>query len=722
MPSPGSAPTGSRRCAPLSPADTRFAPVGDDNSVQRPAPAAAQGGPVAAVVVDTPLAHLDRVFEYAVPDELAAAAVPGARVRVRFAGRDLEGFVVERRAEAEHEGRLTPLRKVVSPEPVLTPEILALCRAVADRYAGTLSDVVRLAVPKRHATAERNLPILPPTMSPYAAEPAPAGVSRLVVGGVDVGPWADYPAGPAWLRRVADGEGPAAAWLALPTRDRDSDWPEALAVAVQAALTGGRGAVVVVPDHRDVDRVDAALIRRLGPGQHVRLTADQGPQARYTAWLKVLRGHVRVVIGTRAAAFAPVRDLGLVACWDDGDDLLSEPRAPYHHTGVVLSLRAEQTGAALLSGGFVRSLRLEAEIEAGQVIPVVAGHDVVRGAAPRVVVAGEGLDEERDGPAARAHLPSRAWRVAKDALRDGPVLVQVPRRGYLPSLSCGECRSPVRCPRCHGPMALGSARSEPRCRWCSAGLGPSGFECRSCGSGRVRAAVTGARRTAEEIGRSLPNHPVITSGSGEVHGSVGPEPAIVIATPGAEPVAEEGYAAVLLLDAWASLDLPVLDAPLESLRRWMAAAALVRPGWTVVLAGAPEDVTLPTVEALVRWDPGWLAGRELGERRELGLPPAVRMAQLRGSRIAVEGALGQLRLPAAAQVLGPMPLDAWSRSGAGRGDVASDDDPGSWHALVRGPLEVTAELTDALAALKAVRSARKEADVVTVRVDPVDGW
>lgn len=124
-------------------------------------------GPVAAVVVDTPLAHLDRVFEYAVPADQSADAVPGARVRVRFAGRDLEGFVVARRAEAEHEGRLTPLRKVVSPEPVLTPEILDLCRAVADRYAGTLSDVLRLAVPKRHATAERNLPLLP------AADPDP---------------------------------------------------------------------------------------------------------------------------------------------------------------------------------------------------------------------------------------------------------------------------------------------------------------------------------------------------------------------------------------------------------------------------------------------------------------------------------------------------------------------------------------------------------------------
>ena len=133
-----------------------------------------------------------------------------------------------------------------------------------------------------------------------------------------------------------------------------------------------------MPDHRDVDRLDAALTQLVGKGRHVRLTADQGPQARYTAWLKVLRGHVRIVIGTRAAAFAPVHDLGLVAWWDDGDDLLAEPRAPYHHTGVVLGLRAAATGAALLAGGFGRSLRLQVGIEAGGLVPVEADPATLR--------------------------------------------------------------------------------------------------------------------------------------------------------------------------------------------------------------------------------------------------------------------------------------------------------------------------------------------------------
>jgi primosomal protein N' (replication factor Y) len=684
---------------------------------------------VAAVVVDTPLAHLDRVFEYAVPEELCEAAVPGARVRVRFAGRELDGFVVERRAEPEHGGRLSPLRRVVSPEPVLTPDLLALCRAVADRYAGSLSDVLRLAVPKRHATAERNLPAEPPTPSPPngpvevergGAPASPATNGPFEEGGaLELGPWAAYPAGEAWLRRVAAGEGPAAAWSALPSQAPGDDWPRAFADAAAAALRGGRGAVLVVPDHRDVDRLDAALTEVLGRGRHVRLTADQGPQGRYTAWLKVLRGHVDVAIGTRAAAFAPVRNLGLVAWWDDGDDLLDEPRSPHPHSGTVLEIRAAQSGAAVLAGGYVRSLHVQEAVERGRLLAMDAEPSLLRAVAPRVTIAGEGADEERDGPAARAHLPSRAWRVAKDALHDGPVLVQVPRRGYLPSLSCAECRTPVRCARCHGPVAVGGPGSPPACRWCGAVLGgggrDAGFECRECGSRRLRSSITGARRTAEEIGRAFPGAPVVTSGSGEVHATVEDEPAIVIATPGAEPLAPKGYSAVLLLDAWASLDLPVLDASTESLRRWAAAAALARPGRTVVLCGVPDGMPLPAVEALVRWDPAWLAERELADRRGLGLPPTVRMAQLSGSRRAVEEALRQVELPGAAQVLGPMPVPDLGL----RGSAGADQ---GWHALVRVPVEHTQELTRALQALKAFRSARKEPEVVTVRVDPTDGF
>src|SRR3954451_7827458 len=92
--------------------------------VAEAAPAAVD--PVARVLVDLPLAHLDRPFDYAVPAAMAEQAVPGARVKVRFAGQDVDGFVLARGSETDHTGRLAPLRRVVSAEPVLLPQVAAL--------------------------------------------------------------------------------------------------------------------------------------------------------------------------------------------------------------------------------------------------------------------------------------------------------------------------------------------------------------------------------------------------------------------------------------------------------------------------------------------------------------------------------------------------------------------------------------------------------------------
>ena len=698
-----------------------------------PAEPLAAVDPVAEVVVDVPLAHLDRPFEYAVPASMDGARA-GTRVRVRFAGREVEAFVTARKAAAEHAGRLVPLRRLVSAEPVLDAAMIATCRAVADHYGGTLADVLRLAVPRRHAAAEDAGVLRALSDAPAAPADPPTAA------------WEPYPAGPALLARVRGGQAVRAVWTALPGPDPATAWPTALAQAAAAALAGGRGALVVVPDHRDLARVDAALARMLGPGHHVRLSADQGPSARYRAWLALRRGDVRVVVGTRAAMFAPVADLGLVAVWDDGDDNHVEPHAPHPHVREVLALRAVRDGAALIAGALARSVEAQRWVESGFAHPVAAPREAVRAAAPRVLLPGGDGEAERDPAAAAARLPSLAWRTAAAALdgalarrglparEAGPVLVQVPRRGYLLSLSCQRCRARARCARCAGPLQLVRADAAPTCRWC--GVTDPRWACPACGGDRLRSVVVGARRTAEELGRAFPGTPVRRSGGGEVLGSVGPERALVVATPGAEPVAEGGYAAALLLDAWALLDRADLRASEEALRRWVAAAALVRgarAGGTVVLL-APAG--LPPVEALVRWDPAGLAAAELAERTALRLPPAAAVVRISGAADGVAALLAHLELPDGAEVLGPVPLEAppgpppaperaaaerpGGRSGGrwgGRSVEHVRAEPGAV-AIVRAPPGRREALAAAVRAAQATRSARKEPAGVRVQLDP----
>ncbi|NMH79476.1 primosomal protein N' [Pseudonocardia xinjiangensis] len=674
--------------------------------------------PVARVAVDVALAHLDRPFDYRVPEHLAAVAVPGVRLRVRFAGRLVDGYLLERLAESPHTGKLAWVEKVVSPEPVLTPEVAALCRAVADRYAGVLADVLRLAVPPRHAKAEAAaVDVAAPAEG--STEPAPAPAAAPGAGPVEPAAWRRYQHGAALLDALARGRTAHAVWQALP----GECWPERLAEAAAATVAAGRGAVLVVPDQRDVAALHAACAARLGADGVVALTAELGPAERYRRWLAVRRGHVRVVVGTRSAAFAPVDRLGLLAVWDDGDDLHSEPRAPYPHVRDVLVLRAHSAGAALLVGGFARTAEAHVLVGSGWAREVVAERATVRAAMPRITALGE-TDAQlvRDPDSRAARLPHLAFEAARAALGAGrPVLVQVPRAGYLPWLACGTCRETARCRHCAGPLGLTGRRGRdgahddaaglPHCRWC--GRPDSAFRCPACGSRRLRAGVVGSGRTAEELGRAFPGTAVRTSGGGApVLAEVAAQPELVVATPGAEPRAAGGYGAALLLDGWAMLSRPDLRVAEETLRRWFAAAALVVPhtegGRVVVMA----DTAIPVVQALVRWDPAGHAAAELASRAEVGFPPAVRMATVEGTAGAVADMLAEL--PAVVEVLGPVELDPVG--------IAAGDEPPEVRerALLRVPRADGRAMAAALHAAQAARTARKVPDPVRVRLDPVE--
>jgi primosomal protein N' (replication factor Y) len=668
--------------------------------------------PVARIAVDLPLAHLDRPFDYLVPERLDAQARPGARVRVRFAGQLTDGFILDRVETSEHPGRLSYLERVVSAEQVLTPEIAGLARAVADRYAGTLADVLRLAIPQRHAATEtgktgKGAAAEPEAGPPAARWPRPAP-----------GPWGRYPAGPAFLDAVAGGRPARAAWAALP----GPAWPEEIARAAVTAASAGRGAVIVVPDARDLARVDEALAA-LGaePDGYVTLTAELGPAERYRRWLRARRGQALIVAGTRAAMFAPVRNLGLVVLWDDGDDLHAEPRAPYPNAREVLALRAHRAGAAALIGGFARTAELAQLVQAGWARDLAPDRATLRATAARVRPAADERELGRDEAATVARLPALALRTARAALETGgPVLVQVPRRGYLAAIACGRCRAQARCVAligaapCNGPLRLAGQHAAPDCRWC--GALAVGWRCPHCGHDRLRAIVTGAARTAEELGRAFPGVKVRSSGGDLVLPRVPDQPALVIATPGAEPLAD--YAAALLLDGWALLGRPSLRAGEEALRRWLAAAALVRPDGAVLVHA---DQSLAATQALIRWDPVTFAERELAERAELGFPPAVRMAAVTGEAAAVATLLAGLEGPDPGfEVLGPVPVERAGPERAGP-ELPPASAPGDQvRALVRASRARGPELARALAAAQAGRSARKEGGGVRVQLDPAE--
>lgn len=586
------------------------------------------GRRIARVLIDSPLPQLDRLFDYALPDDLGDVT-PGVRIKapLRSAGRMIDGFVVDIDEEPDAARTLSEVDSVVSTTVVMPDRLYRLARRAADRAAGSASDVLRLAIPKRQVRVEKSWQSV--TDAPAVSDEALSRAREVI---------ARYEG----LDTVLSDSGRAAV-EAIPVQEGSTPgWAAVLSAAATVMLSAGRSTILVVPDYRDQELLLSALQDLLPDDAVVRHDARQGNPDRYRGFLRTLDEAPCVVVGNRSAVYSAAH-AGLVAVWDDGDPLLAEPLAPYVHARDAALIRQEQEGSALLLVGHTRSTDAERLVLHGWMQDITAARRIT----PKVQLS---TPQELEQTAQR--VPSSAFATARGATAEGPVLVQVARPGFAPTLVCATCRAPARCAHCGGPLGARRRGAVPVCGWC--GVSANSWRCGQCESTQVRLASSGTERTADELGRAFPGVRVIVSDGAHPVQHVDDKPALVVATRGAEPIAANGYRAIILLDGARMLQAPELRIGESCLRWWANAAALAAPGAPIHLVG----VNGPVARALATWTPAAYARSELESRRPLQMPPTTRVAQIDGLPASVRTALdavSQIGIRGEA-VLGPVPI------------------------------------------------------------------
>lgn len=794
----------------------------------------AAGNPVARVMVEVPTLLFDGPFDYSVPKALDAQARPGRRVRVRLGSSVVQGIVWQRVPHPSQGRSLSDLRPVdaVLSAAVWVPEGLRRdLQAIADAIGGTVSQLLRLALPDVRPTLARRpgwrdlLTGTAPDLHletyflarqttrmvddyPAAAKACPgvAACGTDTAADLMTDPATDHSTGaaanqssdpeadPAPVTNTdpapATGTDPVsmigeAVWDVLPGPDR---WAKDTAWLIARAVTQGRHALVELPDSRHItilldalrpyglerlmlptkteigrlsrssrdpgmtdtaesrpvdpdaadsrpgssdiakprtdssataDSRDSAAISALA-GQVAVIDSDDTPTSRTLGFLAAATGSARIVIGTRAAMYAPMPDRSLFIAVDDDAYQNWDGFMPYAGVRDVLRLRAHLGHGRYIALGHVRSAFSQRQIQTGSALAVTGAETALARSLPHM----DWLNHDRlarlADPAIGSRLPHRAVEALRQGLEEGPVLVVPGSNRPFSLFVCADCGRQARCTRCTGPLAFTGRGCPPVCAWC--GATATGWACPHCGGQRLRIARFSVGDTAGQLRPLLPRAVFIVRekvdpasvqhGKKRLVPQIPDEPCVVVAAPQSVPqvVREDGtaggYRTVVLLDAWTAGYAQRLDGRSDMLGVWMGAASQVLPasqgGQALLVGDCPEDMG----QAWRQWRSELLLCTVLASRRASGLPPAVAAASVWGrgvlvhqllSRIgAIDGDMSTIEIPAAAPGTHP---DGSADPHRPDPDAADPDTAGNstGHGVrvpsVMGPLEIRPQET-----------------------------
>lgn len=520
----------------------------------------------AAVMVDHGIFHLDYLFDYAIPADLAEHIAIGSRVQVSFRGIRREGIVYEIKSSPEKAGRHLAIEKLLGHQPLISAATISLVTEVARNWATHPYDIWRSALPSRIISVEKEQKVVEPSSAVLIpTKPLRATCSYLFLP-------------PARSEYTLIGE-------------------------VVAGYLARGNVLVIFPDDKDIER----FTQSSGISNIINLGSGQSKADRYRSYLTLSLARSSVIVGNRSAIFAHIPDLAAIVIHREISENHYEARTPGWNTRDVALIRCTSEKVPLVFTGYGPSSEMARLIDTREVVFSATRFSLKISALP---------------PIQGELLPNGVISLIKKSAKDGNVLILVPRKGYASGLLCSRCRSVVH-HRCGGVLTRTSIQAPMICSMCNQSV-PE-IECPWCHSTSFSITGRGSARIAEEIGRAIPNITIRESTAEKMIESADGGPGITIATSGAQPQSFKGYDGVFIVDAerfLAGIDLRAQERSEES---FFATMAL---GKVDAIRGISLPQAHPVVASLNRWSPALVAKRELQEREAAGLPPFTHVIEI----------------------------------------------------------------------------------------------
>lgn len=562
--------------------------------------------PVAAVLVDTPLSHLEGIYDYLVPQALSDKAIYGTKVLVPFGNTQVNGLIVDRKDISDQTQKLKMILEINSPSGLIPRQVTEHLELVRNRFGGSFWNLIKSAIPPRVVREER-------IISSIGSEGNFAAYENLdfqaLVGRADYG----MIVGKQRLKWAIN----------LPIGIDSGNFVQEI---IKLRAKNGQ-VLVIVPDEKDLNHLKKELHPYFGMA-FLELGTHLGKSERYRNFLSVRFNKPALILSTRSGVFTSLEENATVIILSDLDQSHYEQHSPGWNSRDVSLLRGKETSLLFISAS--HSLEISRLIEIGWLEKKNYRFK-----------SGFKIATSENG---RSFIP-----LLKQAVLQGNVLVTVAEKGYANLLLCAKCRNSASC-KCGGKLQITAANLPPSCYICN--TQNKDWHCQYCGESKIFFIAKGIDRNAEEIGRAAPKVPILVSSGAKQIVELPNGKYIVLATAGSEPLGR--FKGLILLDGEKIFNRPSLRGDEFARFQWFSALTKVLPNSEIFVTLQNNH---PVVQSMLKEDANSGASLELIDREKAKLPPYYRVAVVNGGSTEISKFAENLRLNKSFEITGPIKLD-----------------------------------------------------------------
>lgn len=493
---------------------------------------------IAKVLVEINNINVDKTFDYIVPFKYIEKIKIGMRVKVPFASRELEGFVLDLVNNADDNYELKEIISIVDTEPILNNELLHLGKFMSKKYFSTLISCYQTMLPKALKAQNKttinkkmikyvelcsnSFPKLKPNQEKIVEylringkvkkeevnKISVSGVNTLIKNGIIIESLIEeyrlvtkdinkeketfkltveqqeaknkilsQTQSSVFLLHGVTGSGKTVVYMEI----------------VEEMLNRGKDSIFLVPEISLTPQMVYHFKSRFGDEVavlHSRLSEGE----KYDEYRKIVEGKVHIVVGARSAVFAPFKNLGAIIIDEEHTTSYKQDNNPKYSAIEIAIERAKNNNAIVILGSATPSLETYARSIKGLYTLVELKHRVNTNNLPLVEIVDMSKEKHR-GSIFSSRLITE---VNKRLEEHEQIILLLNRRGYSSFITCSNCGYTAKCPHCDITLTYHKTSNTLRCHYCGYADKMNDI-CPSCGEKAIKTLGTGTEKVEEEI-------------------------------------------------------------------------------------------------------------------------------------------------------------------------------------------------------------------------------